>query len=257
MKMIQRRKFLQNSALLVGGGLLASSLDNRAFAIFKNRVAPSDQLNIGVIGINGMGWADTSAALKVPGVNLVALCDVDKSVVDKRMGDLTKLKVDATKVKTYVDYRQLLDQKDIDAVIIGTPDHWHALMMIHACEAGKDVYVEKPVGNSIEECRRMAEAQQRYRKAVQVGQWQRSQQHFKDAVNFVQSGQLGNIRTVKVWCYQGWMKPGPVVPDSAPPAGVDYDRWLGPAPKRPFNSSRFHFNFRWFWDYAGGLMTDW
>ena len=92
---------------------------------------------------------------------------------------------------------------------------------------------------------------------VQAGQWQRSQQHFKDAVDFVQSGQLGNIRTVKVWCYQGWMKPGPVVPDTAPPAGVDYTMWLGPAQTRPFNSSRFHFNFRWFWDYAGGLMTDW
>jgi predicted dehydrogenase len=129
--------------------------------------------------------------------------------------------------------------------------------MMHACAAGKDVYVEKPVGNSIEECRAMVNAQQRYGKAVQAGQWQRSQQHFQDAVDFAQSGQLGNIRTVKVWCYQGWMKPGPVVPDTAPPAGVDYKMWLGPAPTRPFNASRYHFNFRWFWDYAGGLMTDW
>jgi predicted dehydrogenase len=119
------------------------------------------------------------------------------------------------------------------------------------------VYVEKPVGNSIIECNRMVAAQKRYNKIVQAGQWQRSQQHFKDAVDFVQNGQLGNIRTVKVWCYQGWMKPGPVVPDSAAPEGVDYKQWLGPAKTRPFNSSRFHFNFRWFWDYAGGLMTDW
>ncbi|MGI8633973.1 MAG: Gfo/Idh/MocA family protein, partial [Segetibacter sp.] len=255
--MIQRRKFLQKSAMLVGGGLLASAYDNNAFAIFKNRIAPSDQLNIGAIGINGMGWSDLTAASKVPGVNIVALCDVDKNVLDKRMGELSKLNVDASKVKTYEDYRQLLDRKDIDAVIIGTPDHWHALIMMHACEAGKDVYVEKPVGNSIEECRMMVAAQKRYNKVVQVGQWQRSQQHFKDAVDFVQNGQLGNIRTVKVWCYQGWMKPGPVVPNSAPPVGVNYERWLGPAPKREFNSSRFHFNFRWFWDYAGGLMTDW
>jgi len=131
------------------------------------------------------------------------------------------------------------------------------LIMIDALQAGKDVYVEKPVGNSIAECRAMVAAQKRYNKVVQAGQWQRSQQHFKDAVDFVYSGQLGNIRTVKVWCYQGWMKPAPVVPDSAPPAGVDYKTWLGPAPTKPFNSSRFHFNFRWFWDYAGGLMTDW
>ena len=101
-----------------------------------------------------------------------------------------------------------------------------------ACAAGKDVYVEKPVGNSIEECRAMINAQQHYSKVVQAGQWQRSQQHFKDAVDFAQSGQLGNIRTVKVWCYQGWMKPGPVVPDSAPPAGVDYKQWLGPLRSR-------------------------
>src|ERR1700712_457412 len=255
--MDSRRKFLQKSALLAGGSVMASALNNQAFTIFKNRIAPSDQLNIGAIGINGMGWADVTAALKLPGVNLVALCDIDKNVLDKRMNDLVKMKVDTSKVKTYSDYRQVLDRKDIDAVIIGTPDHWHALIMMNACAAGKDVYVEKPVGNSIGECRAMIDAQQHYKRAVQAGQWQRSQQHFKDAVDFVQSGQLGNIRTVKVWCYQGWMKPGPVVPDSQPPAGVDFAQWLGPAPKRSFNSSRFHFNFRWFWDYAGGLMTDW
>jgi predicted dehydrogenase len=255
--MSSRKKFLQQSSLLLGAGALASTFDNNAFAYFKNRIAPSDQLNIGAIGINGMGWADTRAAMKIPGINLVAVCDIDKGVIEKRLAELTKANVDTGKIKVYDDYRKLLAQKDIDAVIIGTPDHWHALIMIHACEAGKDVYVEKPVGNSITECRTMVAAQQRYNKAVQGGQWQRSQQHFKDAVDFVQNGQLGNIRTVKVWCYQGWMKPGPVVADSAPPPGVDYKQWLGPANIRPFNSSRFHFNFRWFWDYAGGLMTDW
>jgi predicted dehydrogenase len=217
----------------------------------------ADQVNIGAIGINGMGWANVTSALKVPGVNIVALCDVDSNVIDKRMADLAKLKPDVSKVKTYTDYRKLLEQKDVDAVIIGTPDHWHALIMIAACEAGKDVYVEKPVGNSIVECRAMVAAQKRTNRVVQVGQWQRSQQHFRDAVDYVYAGQLGNIRTVKVWCYQGWMKPGPVVADSAPPPGVDYKMWLGPATERAFNSSRFHFNFRWFWDYAGGLMTDW
>jgi len=243
--------------MIIGGTALASAFDNKAFAYFKNRVAPSDQLNIGAIGINGMGWSNVQAALKVPGVNLVAVCDIDKNVITKRLAELGKTKVDVTKIKIYDDYRQLLAQKDIDAVIIGTPDHWHALIMIHACEAGKDVYCEKPVGNSIIECNTMVAAQQRYNKIVQAGQWQRSQQHFQDAINYVHSGVLGNIRTVKVWCYQGWMKPGPVVPNSTPPAGVDYKQWLGPAETREFNSSRFHFNFRWFWDYAGGLMTDW
>ncbi|MFT3932117.1 MAG: Gfo/Idh/MocA family oxidoreductase [Chitinophagaceae bacterium] len=255
--MASRKKFIQQSSILLGGATLASALDNQAFAYFKNRIMPSDQLNIGAIGINGMGWANVKASLKVPGVNLVAVCDIDKNVIGKRLDELSKTGVDTSKIKTYDDYRKLLAQKDIDAVIIGTPDHWHALIMIHACEAGKDVYVEKPVGNSIIECRTMVAAAKRYNKVVQGGQWQRSQQHFRDAVDFVQSGQLGNIRTVKVWCYQGWMKPGPVVPDSAPPEGVDFKQWLGPAPMRSFNSSRFHFNFRWFWDYAGGLMTDW
>ena len=106
----------------------------------------------------------------------------------------------------------------MDVVIIGTPDHWHALIMMEACAAGKDVYVEKPVGNSIGECRAMVAAQKKYNRAVQGGQWQRSQKHFQDALDFVYTGQLGNIRTVKVWCYQDWMKPGPVVPNTAAPA---------------------------------------
>ncbi len=251
-----RRQFLQQSSVLTSGVFLLSSFGSNPFALSR-RVWPSDQINVGAIGLNGMGWADLTAALKQPGVNVVALCDVDKNVLDKRMKDLANMKVDTGRIKTYGDYRKLLEQKDIDVVIIGTPDHWHALIMIEACMAGKDVYVEKPVGNSIGECRAMVAAAKKYNRAVQAGQWQRSEQHFKDAVDFVYSGQLGNIRTVKVWCYQGWMKPGPVVADSAPPAGVDYAMWLGPAPARTFNSSRFHFNFRWFWDYAGGLMTDW
>jgi predicted dehydrogenase len=255
--MTSRKKFIHQSSLLIGGGLLATAFDSKAFTIFKNRVMPADQLNIGVIGINGMGWSNVNAALKIPGVNLIAICDIDTGVIEKRLKELSVKKYDTGKIRVYNDYRKLLDQKDIDAVIIGTPDHWHALIMIHACEAGKDVYVEKPVGNSIIECRTMVAAQKRYNKVVQGGQWQRSQQHFQDAVNFVHSGQLGMIRTVKVWCYQGWMRPQPVVPNSAPPPGVDYKQWLGPATLLPFNASRFHFHFRWFWDYAGGLMTDW
>src|SRR5438270_6394407 len=112
--MTNRRKFLQSSATMVGGGLLLSAVNNQAFAIFKNRIAPSDQLNIGAIGINGMGWADVTSALKIPGVNLIAICDVDKNVMDKRMADFTKMGYDASKVKRYDDYKALLDQKDID-----------------------------------------------------------------------------------------------------------------------------------------------
>ena len=189
--MVNRKKFLQQSSLLLGGSVLASSLPHKAFAYTNSGVAPSDQINIGAIGVNGMGWSDVTAAVKVPGVNLVAICDIDKTVLDKRMNDMSKIGVDPAKVKTYSDYKEVLDRKDIDAVIIGTPDHWHALIMMQACEAGKDVYCEKPVGNSIGECRAMVKAQQRYNKVVQAGQWQRSQQHFRDAVDFVQGGPVG------------------------------------------------------------------
>ena len=253
--MSSRRKFLTNSSMLALGGFALQSFNTQNFSRIITSAA--DQINIGVIGIKGMGWANTMSILKIAGVNLAALCDVDQSVLDDRLKELKGKNIDTGKIKTYKDYRGLLDNKNVDAVIIGTPDHWHALIMIDAVRAGKDVYVEKPVGNSIEECRAMVAAQEKYNKVVQAGQWQRSQQHFRDAIALVHSGQLGNIRTVKVNCYQGWMKPAPVVADSAPPPGVDYKMWLGPAKTRPFNSSRFHFNFRWFWDYAGGLMTDW
>jgi predicted dehydrogenase len=255
-RMIERRKFLKTSAAFAAGAIIVSSFDNKTFAGFK-RISPSDYINIGVIGINGMGWSNVLSALKVPGVRLVAVCDIDNNVIDKRLKELSESLENVSGIKKYNDYRELLDQKDIDTVIIGTPDHWHALMMIHACEAGKNIYIEKPVGNSIVESNRMVAAQHRYKTIVQAGQWQRSQQHFKDAIDFVHGGKLGNIRTVKVWCYLDWKQPLIVKPDTPVPAGVDYNKWLGPAKKRPFNENRFHFTFRWFWDYAGGLMTDW
>lgn len=249
---MDRKKFIQQSTLLTGAGLLLPSLTS--FRKASQKIGANDTLIIGAIGINGMGWSDTKALLNIPGVKLAAICDVDQNVLEKREAEM---KAQGVRVKTFTDYRKLLEEKEIDAVVIGSPDHWHALMMIHACQAGKHVYVEKPIGNSVGECQAMVTAQEHYGTVVQVGQWQRSQQHFQDAVNYLATGVLGPIRTVKVWCYQGWMRPDPIVPDSAPPKGVDYQRWLGPAPLKPFNSSRFHFHFRWFWDYAGGLMTDW
>src|SRR5882724_10300575 len=126
--MASRKTFLQQSSVLLGAGMLASAFDNKAFSYFKGNRMPSDQINIGAIGINGMGWADIKAALTVPGVNIVALCDVDKNVVDRRMADLAKMNIDTARIKTYGNYKALLDQKDVDTVIIGTPDHWHALI---------------------------------------------------------------------------------------------------------------------------------
>jgi predicted dehydrogenase len=221
----------------------------------RTEVAPSDQLNVGVIGANGMGWSDMQSHLKIAGVNCVAIADVDANVRTRRGADVVTMGRKAP--RTYEDYRKLLESRDVDAVIVATPDHWHCLAMVDALSAGKHVYVEKPIAHTIEEARLMVAAAKRYGKIVQVGQWQRSGPHYERAIAYVRSGKLGQIRLVKTWAYQGWMKPVPVQPDSPPPAGVNYDMWLGPAPRRPFNPNRFHFNFRWFWDYAGGLMTDW
>lgn len=215
----------------------------------------NDKIKVGAIGIKGMGWTDLASFLKNKEVECVALCDVDRSILESRSGQVEKIQ--GKKAALYGDYRKLLEHKELDAVIIGTPDHWHTLPMIEACQAGLDVYVEKPIANSIEEIDLMIGAQKKYDSVVQVGQWQRSDPHWKNAIDFVHSGKLGKIRTVKSWVYLDWKHELPVQPDGPVPEGVDYDFWLGPAPKRPFNINRFHFNFRWYWDYAGGLMTDW
>ncbi len=242
---MKRKDFIRSAAVLAASGMFS-----KASALTFDK----GPIRVGLIGVNGMGWSDLNAILKVPNVECVALCDVDENILDKRIAELKAKKI---KVKRYIDYKDLLANKKIDAVIIGTPDHWHCLQMIDAVAAGKHVYVEKPLGNSIHECEAMVAASIKHNRIVQVGQWQRSQQHFKEAVDFVHSGKLGKVRLVKAWAYQGWMKSIPVKPDTAVPAGVHYDKWLGPAQKRAFNPNRFHFEFRWFWDYAGGLMTDW
>ncbi len=249
-----RRSFLKSSSYALAGLGLSSLVPWESMAMAKRRVGANGKINLGVIGISGMGWADLNSMMKIPDTQVVAICDVDENVLNWRKFELAKAGI---KVTTYVDYRKLLENKDIDVVIIGTPDHWHCLQMVEACQAGKDVYVEKPCGNSIQECNTMVAAQVKYSRAVQVGQWQRSQPHMVDALDYIKTGKLGRIRTVKAWAYQGWMKNIDTKPDGPAPDGVHYDMWLGPATMRPFNPNRFHFNFRWFWDYAGGLMTDW
>jgi predicted dehydrogenase len=246
---MKRRQFVKSTALAVGAG---SGLP--LFHYIPNGLA--DKLRVGVIGCNGMGWSNIRSLLKMDDIDCIAICDVDENVIGRRLKDYRELR--KNEVKTYGDYRQLLENRDVDAVVIGTPDHWHCKIFCDALEAGKHVYCEKPLANSIEEAYIMRRAAARYPELkVQIGQWQRSGPHYQEAIDIVRSGELGNIRLVKTWAYQGWMKPMEKKADSAVPAGVNYDMWLGPAPKRPFNPNRFHFNFRWFWDYAGGLMTDW
>ncbi len=250
-----RRNFIKKSSLALAGSSAAFLFPMELLAKIRKRVGANDRINVGLIGCKGMGFSDLSSMLKISEISVIALCDVDESVLKARTADLEKAGI--KKPMWYRDYRKLLENKDIDVVIIGTPDHWHCLQLTDALQAGKDVYCEKPIANSIQEANIMLNYVGASNRMVQIGQWQRSQPHFVDAIDFVHSGKLGNIRLAKAWAYQGWMKPVPVLSDVAVPEGVDYKMWLGPAPERPFNPNRFHFNFRWFWDYAGGLMTDW
>ena len=243
-----RRRFVKQSALTAAALSMSPWLTPELLAA-KRKVSPNDQISFGVIGCKGMGFSNTRSMLKIPEVRCLALCDVDQNVLHERSGNVKDISGD--EVAMYDDYRRLLENKDLDFIVIGTPDHWHCLNMSDALDAGKHVYVEKPLSNSIQECDLMLKADQASDKVVQVGMWQRSGPHWQNAIDFVKSGKLGNIRTVKTWAYQGWMKPVPVLPDEPVPPGVNYDMWLGPAPDRPFNKNRFHFDFRWFWDYAG------
>ena len=227
--------------------------------LFNNKIV------VALVGCKGMGFSDLREFIALEEVEVKALCDVDNNVLMERAENVEQLMVEKEKAgikvafmkpELYSDYRKLLEDKEIDVVIIGTPDHWHTLIAIDAMDAGKHIYVEKPMANTIYENMLIEKAANKYNKVVQVGQWQRSDKHWQDAMDFVHSGVLGQVRLVKAWAYMNWFRVKPK-PDGIAPEGVDYDFWLGPAKKRPFNPNRFHFNFRWYWDYAGGLMTDW
>lgn len=246
-----RRNFIKTASVLAAGSVLP--LDVLAKA--RESVAPSDKINVALVGGHSMGWSDLESFLKNPETECVAICDVDRNILNQRTDDL--LKMGYPKPKLYIDYRKMLENKDIDVVIIGTPDHWHCMIFCDAVESGNHVYVEKPVGNSIAEINIMQKALKQHGKMAQVGQWQRSQPHFVDAINFLRTGKLGRIRTCKAWSFVDWKGPVPKVPDSPIPEGVDYERWLGPAPLRPFNKNRFHLTWRWYWEYGNGVMTDW
>jgi predicted dehydrogenase len=247
-----RRNFIKTSTVLAAGSVLSIEALSKACA----PVSASDKVRVGLVGGNSMGWSDLESFLKNPDVECVAICDVDRDVLNRRADNVVKLGRPVPKL--YVDYRKMLENRDIDAVIIGTPDHWHCLIYCDALSEGKHVYVEKPIGNSIAEINIMHKAAKKHNKQlVQVNQWQRSQPHFVDAINYLKSGKLGRVRMCKAWSFVDWKSAIPKVPDSAAPEGVDYDMWLGPAPKRPFNKNRFHQSWRWYWEYGNGVMTDW
>jgi len=220
------------------------------------RGSPQERIRLGLIGAGSRGGQLLDSFLPQPDVEIVAVADVDDRHAGETADRIKKSQGNAP--ETSRDYRVMLDRKDLDAVIIATPDHWHALPSIHAVMAGKDVYVEKPVAHNVAEGKAMVQAARRYDKIMAVGTQQRSSPHFQRAVEIVRSGKLGKVFWIQTWNFENISPTGMGrYPDGEAPSYVDYDAWLGPAPKRPFNPNRFHLLFRWFFDYAGGMMSDW
>lgn len=245
MSKTSRRGFLRTSA---AGAALMSLPASTYRAAFGADESPSNKLRIGCVGFGKQGMGNLKAVQK----NVVALCDVDKD----HLAAAAKFTDDAgVKVQTFGDYRKMLEMKDLDAVVLTTPDHWHALQTIDSCKAGKDVYCEKPLSLTIAEGKAMVAAAREHKRVVQTGSQQRSDGKFRQACELVRNGAIGKITEVKVGL-PGPNFSGPAVPDSDPPAVLDYDLWLGPAPERKYNAKHVHYLFRFFWDYSGGQQTN-
>jgi predicted dehydrogenase len=250
--MLTRRNFIRRSAITTAGIGLTGIISSRAMG---TGLSPSDKINVALIGCRNHGFSILRSHLEYDDVNCVALCDIDAGVLNNRLADVRKDYNQTPKI--YKDFRKMLEQKDIDAVIIGTPDHWHCIQLVYCLQAGKDVYVEKPLANTIAECNIMVDAARYYNKVVQIGQQQRSNHTFIESVGMVKEGHIGTLRKINIWANFNYGIGSIPREDEPVPDGVDYDMWLGPAPERPFNRNRFHGSWRHFWDYGGGLMSDW
>ncbi|HTU21452.1 MAG TPA: Gfo/Idh/MocA family oxidoreductase [Gemmataceae bacterium] len=243
MSALDRRRFLQTSAASVA----ALSAVTAAGAADK----PSEKIVMAVLGVHGRGRGLLSGFSSFEDVEIAAVCDPDENVIAKALKSINQRQKRQPKVLK--DLRRVFEDRDIHAVAIAAPDHWHALATIWACQAGKHVYVEKPISHNLNEGRRMIEAARKHDRIVQVGTQRRSGAHFQSAAEFVRSGKLGKVPFVRTWIAGnrpsiGHKKDGPV------PVGVDYDLWLGPAPQRAFNPNRFHYNWHWNWDYGTGEL---
>ncbi len=245
-----RRSFLKQSAL---GGTLLGLAPSTYRSVFAAE-PPSERVRVGLIGVGNQGGPKNN--MKYFLKNIVAMCDLDKNYLAEASDFLSK-QANLTATMTD-DYRRLLDAKDIDAVVVTVPDQWHARMTIDACQAGKDVYCEKPLTLVIGEGKPMIDAARKHGRVVQTGTMQRSGAEFKLAVELVQKGIVGKVSAVNVTLPgPNWIaRAGMPVPDSAPPEGFDFNRWLGPAPLRPYNKNRVHYLFRFYWDYSGGQQTN-
>jgi predicted dehydrogenase len=251
---VNRRQFLGSSAKKAAvAASMVGLAGATAAAASSAKATASERVRVATIGVRNQGKTLTAHLASLPDVEIVALCDVDESL----RPTATSAVADGRPAPRWEsDFRRILDDRSIDAVVIATPDHWHAAMTIAACQAGKDVYVEKPVSHNLREGLQMVAAARRSGRVVQSGLQQRSGTHFQSAVDFVRSGKLGAVHLAKAWTVHR-RKPIGRKRDSTPPDGVDYDLWLGPAPARAFNANRFHYNWHWFWDYGTGELGNW
>lgn len=247
---VSRRQFLESSAKNAAG--VAAGMVGLAQATAK--AAASERISLAVVGVRHQGKFLANSFAGFADVDVTAVCDIDENLLPSVSQSVEERQGKPTRRET--DFRRLLDSPSIDAIVIATPDHWHAPLAIMACQAGKDVYVEKPVSHNIAEGEQMVAAAGKYKRVVQAGMHQRSAAHFQSAVEAVQSGMLGSVKLAKAWTVHR-RKPIEFKKETTPPDGVDYDMWLGPAPLRPFQPNRFHSNWRWFWDYGTGEMGNW
>jgi predicted dehydrogenase len=236
---------LSRRSILWGGTAAALSA-----ASYRRVHGANERVHVGFIGFGLIGKRHVLDFKERADAALVAVAEVHKGRRDEAAALI------GGSVKTYGDFRALLDNHDVDAVVVSTPDHWHALLTMMACAAGKDVYVEKPLSLFVREGRWMVDLARRHKRVVQVGTQQRSGPHYQKARDLIRDGRIGPVVSVRMWSYRN-ISPGfGTPPDGEPPPGLDYDLWLGPAPKRPYNPNRSLYHFRWFWDYSGGQMTN-
>ncbi len=237
---LSRRTFLKTSALA------ASAL---GFPFIARSQSPGSDIRVGVIGFNSRGGSHISDMLKINGVKITALCDVDEKVLAKGKDNLSKK---GANISTFTDVRKMLDSKEIDAISTATPNHWHSLIGIWACQAGKDAYVEKPVSHNVFEGRVLAEAAKKYGRIVQCGTQSRSSVGLHQAVAWSQAGNLGKLLWARGTCYKRRPSIGKVSAPTPFPAGIDQDLWFGPAPVKPLMRAKLHYDWHWVWDTGNG-----